>query len=55
MSVDEGRPEPGESIEQMKERQVEHLQEVEKDLKRIDRDIRDAKEKAKKKYKLDQD
>jgi hypothetical protein len=55
MNVDESTPEPGDPIEQMKERQAEQLKEVEKELEQVDRDIHEAEEKAKKMYKLDQD
>jgi hypothetical protein len=55
MSVDERTPEPGEPAEQMKERQEEYLKEIDKDLERVDGLIHEAEEKAKKKYKLDQD
>jgi hypothetical protein len=55
MSVDESTPEPGDSLEQMKEREAEQLKEVEKELERVDGLIHEAEEKAKKMYKLDQD
>jgi hypothetical protein len=54
MSVEEGRPEAGESIEQMKEREEEYLKEIDQELEQVDRTIQQAEEKAKKMYKLDQ-
>ena len=55
MSAEEGRPEEGESIEQIKERQAEHLKEIDQELEQVDQEIQKAEEKAKKMYKLDQD
>jgi hypothetical protein len=55
MSVEEGRPEAGEPTEQMKERDAEELKEIDQELEQVDRMIREAEEKAKKMYKLDQD
>ena len=54
MSVDAGPLEGGEIIERMKERDAKVLKEIDQDLERVDRVIRQAEEQARKVFKLDQ-